>query len=124
VKLSSLKGSVVVLDFWATWCGPCKLSLPHLNELDAQYRGKGVKVFAVDEREPKETVTQFMAANHYTFNVLMDADGAAGEAYKADSIPVTAVIGKDGNVKKLLVGFGPETPQSIQSAVEAALAEH
>jgi peroxiredoxin len=123
ISLSSLKGSVVVLDFWATWCSPCVRSLPKLNQLWNDNRAAGMKVFAVNEGEPKNTITNFITSNHYTLPVLMDTDGVAGDAFKVGGIPQTVIIGKDGSIKKVIVGFDPDSEKLIRAAVESALAE-
>ncbi len=108
VKLSSLKGNVVVLDFWATWCGPCVASLPKLNELNQQESPHGLKVIAVNLQEDKDTVQAFVSKKNWTLPVVLDTDGAVATLYKADAIPQTVVIGKDGTIKKVFVGGGNE----------------
>jgi thiol-disulfide isomerase/thioredoxin len=73
VTLASLKGSVVVLDFWATWCGPCRASMPHLNTLNKDLSGRGLKLYAVNESETKAAVEQYLTAEKLTgLPVLMD----------------------------------------------------
>jgi thiol-disulfide isomerase/thioredoxin len=119
VELGQLKGSVVVLDFWATWCGPCVQSLPHIAELSREQGPKGLKVFAVNQQEGEAEVKQFLSA-HSELNgltVLLDSDGAVGAKYLANAIPETVVIGKDGVIKKVFVGAGPGTAQQIHAAV-------
>lgn len=124
VKLSDQKGKVVVLDFWATWCPPCRLSLPHVQELSQKkdLLEKGLAVFAVNAKEDKEDVEPFMKKNSYSFTVLMDAEGKAMDAYGVRGIPTTVVVGRDGKVKNVFVGFNPkESPKALDAAVEAAL---
>jgi thiol-disulfide isomerase/thioredoxin/outer membrane lipoprotein-sorting protein len=78
VKLADLKGSVVVLDFWATWCGPCVMSLPGLDQLHQAKKEAGVKVFAVNQQEEKDLVQGFMSSKNLTVPVLLDSDGQVG----------------------------------------------
>ncbi|MFI5378764.1 MAG: redoxin domain-containing protein [Tepidisphaerales bacterium] len=106
VKLSDLKGSVVVLDFWATWCGPCRAAMPHLNAIYEKHKGAGLKVFIVDEKESKEKVTQFVEANKLTVTPLLDLQGIVGNKYHVTGLPTTVVIGPDGTVKHVHIGFG------------------
>ena len=126
ITLSALKGNVVVVDFWATWCPPCRLSLPHLQKLanDPQLSGKGLRVIAVDAREDASTVQKFMTKNNYTFDAPLDAEGKVMDAYAVSGIPATLIIGRDGKVRDVFVGFNPDTsPQRVDDAVAAALAE-
>jgi thiol-disulfide isomerase/thioredoxin len=126
VKLSDLKGKVVVLDFWATWCPPCRESLPKLNQLSADtgLGGRGLKVLAINAQESAPDVNGFIRSNHYTLPVLLDPDGSVERAYGADSLPTTIVVGRDGTVKYAIAGIDPrgdETP--LNDAIEKALAE-
>jgi peroxiredoxin len=120
VKLSDLKGKVVVLDFWATWCGPCVASLPALDKFASEQGEHGAKVFAINIQQEKEHVQSFMTAQKLTLPVLLDIEGKVRDDYKADAIPQTVIIGKDGNVRKVIIGGGNE--KAIADAVADALA--
>ncbi len=116
VKLSDLKGSVVVVDFWATWCGPCVASLPHLDKLYADKKDNGLKVLAVNLKEDLDKVQAFVTKKGWKLPVVLDSDGNAADAFKAEAIPETVVVGKDGKVKAIFVGSGNE--EKIKAAVE------
>lgn len=124
VKLSDQKGSVVVLDFWATWCPPCRKSLPHLQSIsqDKDLAEKGLKVYAVNAREEKGKVEAFMKQNNYSFAVPMDKDGDVLKAYLVSGIPTTVVIGGDGKIRNAFIGYGgDESAKEMDEAIQAAL---
>jgi peroxiredoxin len=122
VALSGLKGKVVVLDMWATWCPPCRASLPHLDKLYQSVKDKGVNVYAVNLQEEPDEVAAFVKKTNLTVPVLLDKDGAVAQSYKASAIPQTVVIGKDGKVAKVFIGFGgEETAREMKDAVEKAM---
>lgn len=104
VKLSDFKGKVVILDFWATWCGPCKASFPGMQKLVDKYKGENVEFFFIDVWEKGETnkvfknVTKFITENKYTFNVLFDYTDDIVNKYKINAIPTKIIIDKNGNI--------------------------
>ena len=125
VSLADFKGNVVVLDFWATWCGPCRASMPHLQALsaDKELAGKGLKVVAVDAEEEKGDVQGFIQKAGYTFAVLLDKDGKMVKDYGVSGFPTTVVVGRDGTVKNVFLGLTPDSPKKLDEAVAAALKE-
>jgi peroxiredoxin len=119
VTNDQLKGSVYVLDFWATWCGPCVASLPGLDKIYQDNKAAGLKVFAVNQGEDKDTVQKFVNDTKLTIPPLLDADQSVGAAYGANAIPETVLVGKDGVIRKVFIGGGHE--DDIRAAVEAEL---
>ena len=122
VKLSSLKGKVVLIDFWATWCPPCVKGLPHINEIaqKKELTDKGLVVLAVNVQEKAATVQKFMDAKKLTVSVPLDAEGKASEAYLVQGIPTTIVVGRDGKISEVFVGL-PSKITAIDDAVTKAL---
>jgi thiol-disulfide isomerase/thioredoxin len=110
---------VVVVDFWATWCGPCRESLPGLNKIYKEFQAKGLKVYAVDLEEAKEKVQPVALKLIPDLRVLLDEKSEVAKKFGVSGIPQTVVIGKDGKVKKVFVGSGNE--ERIKAAVEAGL---
>ena len=117
--LSSYSGKPVLLDFWATWCGPCVASMPKLAELDHDAVPKGLVVLSVDEDENEKTATDFLSKHNYTWPNTHD-DGKIGDAFKKLGIPLFVLIdaqgkivfyntGEDeGELRKVLAGLGPQ----------------
>jgi len=104
-SLSSYKGKLVFLSFWATWCGPCKEELPSIQALYRRLADKGFVVVAVDLGEGQQKVTQFVKQHNLTFPVLLDSDAAVGSAFGASSIPTNYLIDRSGRVIARVVGF-------------------
>ena len=107
VKLSDYFGSPIVVNFWATWCSPCKSELPAFEELSKEYDGK-VKFMMVNltdgYQETVEIVKEFVNANNYTFPVFFDTEYSASSAYQINYIPETIFIDKDGNMVNKYIG--------------------
>ena len=108
VRLRDLEGRVVLLNLWATWCGPCRIEMPAIEELHQTFADDGLTVLAVNIGETPEEVQAYIDRFDYTFPVLLDADATVGDRYHAFSIPSTVVIGRDGVVSHHLVGARPE----------------
>lgn len=104
VTLSSLKGHVVLIDFWATWCGPCKKELPDTNRLAQEEGPRGLKVMAISDEEPGK-VSGFVHDNQYSFPTYIDKGGATNRLYQIASIPTTMIIDADGKMSSYLVGL-------------------
>jgi thiol-disulfide isomerase/thioredoxin len=129
VSLESLKGSVVVIDFWATWCGPCMKGLPKVDEFAkwAKDSGKAVKVFGINTMEQDEgdrtaKIGEFWKAKGFSFATLIDADNKASQDYGVQGIPFTVVIDPQGNVADVHMGLSPSLVEDLKKATEAALA--
>ena len=120
VKLADLKGKVVVLDFWATWCGPCVQGLPKVAEVTSKLKDQGVEFVAVNLGESKAKVEAFLLKKELKIAVAL-ADQALGEKFGVSGIPHTVVIGKDGVVRAVHVGFGPGGEKRLEKDILAAL---
>lgn len=102
----SLKGKVIVLDFWATWCKPCLAALPVLKKVTDQYADKDVVLLALNTGEEAEKISEFLEDNDLDIgNVLLDTKGRISDGFAADAIPQTMVIGKSGAIESVHVGF-------------------
>lgn len=122
-ELSAHKGkNIVILDFWATWCGPCVKALPVLAEVAEAYEDRGVVFYAVNQREAPETIRNFLKAHDVQCAVALDRDGEVAASYGVEGIPQTVVIGKDGTVQAVHVGMLPNLRNKLEEELEALLA--
>ncbi len=126
VQLSDYKGKVILLDFWATWCPPCRAELPILAAVNKEFADKGLVFFAVNQQEDRQKVEDFLKEQKLDFPVLLDTKGKAGEAYGVESLPTLYLIGKDGKVIERKVGVNPsgldKAKADLEKAVKDALA--
>ena len=122
--MSENSGEVILLNFWATWCGPCRDEMPAFEKLHREY-GDKVQILAVDCAESRDEVDQFISDTGYTFPIAYDEDGSISELYPTDGIPYTLVIGRDGNIKAYYLGSEGADAQyeKYKSSIEEALNE-
>jgi thiol-disulfide isomerase/thioredoxin len=118
-RLSASKGNVVVLDFWATWCGPCLQAMPQVEKVAAEFRDQGVRLVAVNLQEAPDTINAMLQRHKLDLTVALDRDGLVAEKYGANAIPQTVVIDRDGNVARLFIGGGPHLGDQLRDALKA-----
>jgi cytochrome c biogenesis protein CcmG, thiol:disulfide interchange protein DsbE len=123
LRLGALKGQVVLLDFWASWCGPCKKSFPWMNEMQEKYGPKGLRIVAINLDERREDADRFLAQVPAKFTIGFDSQGGTPGAYGVKGMPSSVLIGANGFVDSLHAGFRDEDmalmEQRIVSALEA-----
>ena len=123
IRLPDLKGKVVVLDFWATWCKPCVMGLPLVTKVTDELADQGVVFYAVNQLETETQVKSFLEEKGMEFAVVLDKDGAAGKAFGVKGIPHSVIIDKKGVVRKVHVGFGPGMDEMLKEEILQLLAE-
>lgn len=122
-KLSDHKGKqIVVLDFWATWCGPCVKALPALKKVTEKYADRGVVFYAVNQREGVKKIQGFFEQQKLTVPVLRDTDGAVADLYLVRGIPQTVIVGNDGKIQALHIGASPDLEQQLDGELKKLVA--
>jgi peroxiredoxin len=104
VKLSSLRGRAVYIDFWATWCGPCKMALPGLQELTDELKNQGLEIVTIDQGESLDEVRSFIERKKYSFQVLLDPGSTVGNIYGVRGLPTSVFVDRNGIVQSITVG--------------------
>lgn len=125
LRLSDLKGKVVILNLWATWCGPCRREIPDFIKIQEDYKGRGVEVVGItseDERNTAEQVKEFVEEFKINYKVVfIDEAGWAEFLAPRYSIPQTYVLGQDGRLLQKFVGYSPQVAVLARSITDRAL---
>jgi thiol-disulfide isomerase/thioredoxin len=123
LSLASLKGSVVYVDFWASWCVPCRLSMPALDALYQRNRGRGFAVVGVNKDVSAADAERFLKRVAVTFPLVRDADDAAARSFDVKAMPSGYLVDRKGVVRKVHRGFTAETAAQLEKEIEALLKE-
>lgn len=121
-SLAAIRGRVVVLDFWATWCGPCRLVAPKLSALQDRYGAQGLTVLGVAADDPQD-IAAFAARTAVSYALAADTDGETSRGYGVTTLPTLLIIDKRGVVREVAVGYDPAEESWLDRAVRALLEE-
>jgi thiol-disulfide isomerase/thioredoxin len=121
VKLAKLQGKVVYVDFWASWCGPCRQSFPWMNDMQAKYGGKGLQIVGVNVDAKSDDARQFLTATPARFAIAFDPQGATPRSYGIKGMPSSVLIGPDGKVLLEHSGFREADRAELESKIQSAL---
>lgn len=129
VSLADFKGKIVVLDFWGSWCPPCRMELPIFQKIHEKYKDKGVVFLGVNweradnEADHKKLATEFMAKNSYSFPVVFDFEKKAVGAYQLRGFPTVYVIDTAGKIRYTNLGFEPTVEEILEAQIQSLMAK-
>ncbi len=121
VTLAGLAGRVVLLDFWATWCGPCRALMPMLDAMHGRYHGQGLSIVGMSS-EPEALIRSHLSANPVAYTIARDVGGTI-RAYGVRGIPMLVAIDRAGKVREVLVGIDGQSFGQLDALVQRMLAE-
>ncbi|MBI4425032.1 MAG: TlpA family protein disulfide reductase [Elusimicrobia bacterium] len=123
LSLSGLKGKVVLLDFWATWCGPCEDTIPHLVRTYGRLKDRGLEVVGISLDDDAEDVPAFVRSYGMKYPVVVDEEKSIMELYGVRSVPTTVLVDREGKVRERWLGAGPEIERELDDALLKLLDE-
>jgi thiol-disulfide isomerase/thioredoxin len=123
VKLSDYKGKTVLLDFWASWCGPCRKSFPWMSKMQEKYGKDGLEVIAINVDEKRADADKFLAENPGKFTIAFDTKGSTPSAYGAENMPTSMLIDSKGNITYIHLSFSDEKAPEFEARIKELLAK-
>lgn len=123
VKLSELRGQVVMLNWWASWCGPCRQEMPLLDQLQKQYADYGFVLLGLNVDENTEQAERLLGQIPVDFDILFDPTSSTSELYGIDAMPSTILVDRDGNMRFLHRGYKPGYEDDYDAQVKALVLE-
>ena len=123
LKPEAYLGKVVLIDFWATWCGPCQKSMPFFNHLRNERLKDGFEIVAVNVDEEAETAREFLQSHPVDYPVVFDPAGECPKAYQVKAMPSSYLLDKSGKVRYVHLGYRDSDQASLREQIQALLAE-
>lgn len=121
VQLAKFQGKLVYVDFWASWCGPCRQSFPWMNEMQARYGARGLQVVGVNVDAKSEDADKFLAETPARFPIAFDPAGATPRAYGIKGMPSSVLVGPDGTVLYTHAGFKEADRAELEKVIQNTL---
>jgi cytochrome c biogenesis protein CcmG, thiol:disulfide interchange protein DsbE len=121
VKLEDFNGKLVYLDFWASWCAPCRQSFPWMNDIEQKYKDRGFSVLAINLDAKASDADKFLAQLPAQFQIAFDPKGMTPKAYGVKGMPTSFLIGQDGKILYQHIGFNHSTREELEKLIEQHL---
>jgi peroxiredoxin len=123
IKLSEQRGNIVLVNFWASWCGPCRQELPAFEALYQEYQDLGVEILAVNVDDEAEKAKVLLQDIEVSFPVLFDTSGEVSQLYDVSAMPTTVIVDRDGNVRLLHPGYRKGDEKKYEKAIKMLMRE-
>lgn len=123
IRLGELRGKVVMLNFWASWCKPCREEMPLLEKIHLRYESLGFTVLGINIENKHDDVKKYLADIKVSFPVLYDTTNKVSELYSISAMPTTIIIDRDGNMRFMHKGYKPGYEESYRNQVKILLKE-
>jgi peroxiredoxin len=123
VRLSEQRGNVVMINFWASWCGPCRQEMPHLEKIHAEYADYGFVLLGINVDEKQDLAEKLLAQIPVSFPILFDPASSVSKLYSVDAMPTTILIDRDGNLRHLHRAYRPGFEEMYRNQIKALVLE-
>ncbi|MFO7602610.1 MAG: TlpA disulfide reductase family protein [Gammaproteobacteria bacterium] len=123
IKLSELRGQVVMINFWASWCGPCRQEMPLLEDIHNKYSALGFTLLGVNVEEDSSKANAYLRDVSVTFPILYDTKNSVSKAYNISAMPSTVMVDRDGNLRYLHHGYKPGYEKEYEKQIKALIRE-
>ena len=123
LRLQDLRGEVIMLNFWASWCGPCRQEMPHMDDIDKEFRDYGFRVLAVNVDQRREDAEEFLEGMPVEFAILWDHGSEVSERYDVQAMPTTVMIDRNGKARYVHHGYQPGYEDEYRAQIRELIRE-
>lgn len=123
IHFQDYQGKVILLDFWASWCGPCRQSFPWMNDMQAKYAGQGLTIIAINLDSESDAAREFLTEVPASFVLGFDPEGKSAEAMQVEAMPMSYLIDRHGQIRYRLMGFNSEKQSEHETHIKTLLSE-
>jgi peroxiredoxin len=123
IRLSEYRGQVVLINFWASWCGPCRQEMPHLDAIHQKYEALGFTVFGINVEQDRNMADKVLRDIPVTFPILFDEQNLVSQIYDVDAMPATVLVDRDGEIRYMHRGYKPGYELEYEKQIKSLIRE-